>query len=110
MPLCLPEKITSGPAAMGVMGAAPECIGANGVARAGGMTPGWKTAEIKMFQDDSGKMRSLADRSRQAGRGPLLTRCRRAHHGSNSAGRSHGSGESHLGLSTVPVQTAEFNV
>lgn len=39
MPLCLPEKITSGPAAIGVIGATPECIGANGVAKAGGMTP-----------------------------------------------------------------------
>lgn len=39
MPLCFPEKITSGPAAIGVMGAAPECIGVNGVASAGGMMP-----------------------------------------------------------------------
>lgn len=45
MPLCLPEKITSGPTAIGVMGAAPECIGAKGVARAGGMMPGRKAAE-----------------------------------------------------------------
>lgn len=39
MPLCFPEKITSGPADMGVMGADPECIGAKGVAKAGGMMP-----------------------------------------------------------------------
>lgn len=42
MPLCFPEKITSGPAAMGVIGTmepGPECIGAKGVAKAGGMTP-----------------------------------------------------------------------
>lgn len=39
MPLCFPEKITSGPADMGVMGAAPECIGAKGVAKAGGTMP-----------------------------------------------------------------------
>lgn len=42
MPLCLPEKITSGPAAIGVIGATPECTGANGVAKAGGMTPAKK--------------------------------------------------------------------
>lgn len=40
MPLCFPEKITSGPADMGVMGAEPECIGAKGVAKAGGTMPG----------------------------------------------------------------------
>lgn len=43
MPLCLPEKITSGPATIGVIGAmepGPECIGAKGVAKAGGRTPG----------------------------------------------------------------------
>jgi len=39
MPLCFPEKITSGPTDMGVMGPDPECIGANGVASAGGTTP-----------------------------------------------------------------------
>lgn len=42
MPLCFPEKITSGPAAIGVIGAiepGPVCIGAKGVAKAGGMTP-----------------------------------------------------------------------
>lgn len=39
MPLCFPEKITSGPAAMGVMGADTECIGVNGVAKAGGTMP-----------------------------------------------------------------------
>lgn len=39
MPLCFPEKITSGPADIGVMGADPDCIGANGVANAGGTTP-----------------------------------------------------------------------
>lgn len=39
MPLCFPEKITSGPADMGVMGADPECIGAKGVAKAGGTMP-----------------------------------------------------------------------
>lgn len=48
MPLCLPEKITSGPAATGVMGAmetGPECIGAKGVAKAGGRTPAEEGAE-----------------------------------------------------------------
>lgn len=42
MPLCFPEKITSGPAAMGVIGTMEPgavCIGEKGVARAGGMTP-----------------------------------------------------------------------
>lgn len=39
MPLCFPEKITSGPADIGVMGAEPDCIGAKGVASAGGITP-----------------------------------------------------------------------
>lgn len=39
MPLCFPEKITSGPAAIGVMGAVKECIGVKGVANAGGMMP-----------------------------------------------------------------------
>lgn len=42
MPLCFPEKITSGPAAIGVIGAMEpgvECVGAKGVAKAGGMTP-----------------------------------------------------------------------
>lgn len=37
MPLCFPEKITSGPADMGVMGA--EVIGVNGVPKAGGTIP-----------------------------------------------------------------------
>ena len=37
MPLCFPEKIASGPADMGVIGA--ECIGPKGVASAGGMIP-----------------------------------------------------------------------
>lgn len=46
MPLCFPEKITSGPAAMGVMGADPECISAKGVAKAGGMMPEGKGTEI----------------------------------------------------------------
>lgn len=39
MPLCFPEKITSGPAAIAAMGAVPECIGVKGVANAGGMMP-----------------------------------------------------------------------
>lgn len=43
MPLCFPEKITSGPAAIGVIGAmepGPEwAMGAKGVAKAGGMMP-----------------------------------------------------------------------
>lgn len=39
MPLCFPEKITSGPADIGVIGADPDCISANGVANAGGTTP-----------------------------------------------------------------------
>lgn len=39
IPLCFPEKITSGPAAMGVMGADTECIGVNGMANAGGTMP-----------------------------------------------------------------------
>lgn len=43
MPLCFPEKITSGPADIGVIGAmepGPEwAIGAKGVAKDGGMTP-----------------------------------------------------------------------
>lgn len=43
MPLCFPEKITSGPAAIGVIGAmepGPEwAIGAKGVAKAGGRIP-----------------------------------------------------------------------
>ena len=39
MPLCFPEKITSGPAVMGVMGAEPDCMVAKGVAKAGGMMP-----------------------------------------------------------------------
>lgn len=39
MPLCFPEKITSGPADMGVIGAEPDCIGVNGVANAGGIIP-----------------------------------------------------------------------
>lgn len=50
MPLCFPEKITSGPAAIGVIGAmkpGPEwAIGANGVAKAGGMTPTEKWTEL----------------------------------------------------------------
>ena len=39
MPLCFPEKITSGPAVMGVRGADPECIGVKGAAKAGGTMP-----------------------------------------------------------------------
>lgn len=43
MPLCFPEKKTSGPAAtdvIGVMEPGPEwVIGAKGVAKGGGMTP-----------------------------------------------------------------------
>lgn len=39
MPLCFPEKITSGPAVMGVRGADPECIGVKGEAKAGGTMP-----------------------------------------------------------------------
>lgn len=39
IPLCFPEKITSGPADMGVMEADPECIGVNGELRAGGTMP-----------------------------------------------------------------------
>ena len=44
MPLCFPEKIASGPADMGVMGA--ECISPKGVARAGGMIPEWGVTEM----------------------------------------------------------------
>lgn len=42
MPLCFPEKITSGPAAIGVIGAIgtdPGYTGVKGVAKAGGMMP-----------------------------------------------------------------------
>lgn len=41
MPLCFPEKITSGPAVMvmGVITATLWCIGVKGVAKAGGMIP-----------------------------------------------------------------------
>lgn len=47
MPLCFPEKITSGPADMGVMGTVPVCIGAKGVAKAGGTMPEGRDHKLK---------------------------------------------------------------
>ena len=53
MPLCFPEKITSGPADMGVMGADPECIGVKGVAKAGGMMPEGRVSKFTHVFYDS---------------------------------------------------------
>lgn len=79
MPLCFPEKITSGPADIGVMGAAPG-IGVNGVANAGGTIPDMKSVKLQF--------RQTFDVFRHVECAP--TWCWRAHDGSNRAGIGHG--------------------
>lgn len=104
MPLCFPEKITSGPADMGVMGADPEGIGAKGVARAGGTMPERKVTEIKRVMI-WWKWLSLSlvfiCTSPVDSIYLSFTRSWRAHHRSNSTGRRHGCRESHLCFSSI---------